>query len=81
MLRPRSLSMRKPVIRWDGKNLPRGLEAVPPGEYELLPHQSQPSLSDEEERGIRAALRELDAGKGKSLSDVIREIRGRASGR
>lgn len=72
--------MSKPVISWDGKNLPRGLKDVPPGQYVLEAVQEPARLSDEEERGIQEALRQLDAGMGKSLAEVLEEIR-RPSGR
>ena len=72
--------MNKPVIHWDGKNLPRGLRDVPPGQYVLEPLQDTTPLSDEEERGLQEALRQLDAGMGKSLAEVVGEIR-RSSGK
>ncbi len=68
-------SVDKRVIAWDGKNLPDGLREVPPGRYALEPIQDLVPLSEEEEQGIREALRELDAGKGKSLAEVVAEIR------
>lgn len=67
--------MNKPVISWDGKNLPRGLEDVPPGQYVLEPVQDAAPLSEEEDRGIQESLRQLDAGMGKSLAEVLGEIR------
>lgn len=67
--------MSKRVIAWDGKNLPEGLKQVPPGRYALEPIQDPVPLSEEEERGIREALRELDAGKGISLAEVVADIR------
>ncbi len=36
-----------------------------------------PSLTEEEEQGIAAALAQLDAGKGIPLSDVVNDIRKR----
>jgi len=36
-------------------------------------------LTDEEEKGIVAALGQLDAGKGIPLSDVVNEIRRKSS--
>lgn len=73
--------MHKRVISWDGKNLPRGLKDVPPGRYELEPVQDAAPLTEDEERGIQEALAQLDAGMGKSLAEVIREIRGGAFGK
>jgi hypothetical protein len=70
--------MQRPVIIWDGKNLPEGLREVPPGRYLLEAMQDVAALSAEEEHGIQEALKELEAGKGRSLADVLFEIRGRA---
>lgn len=71
--------MGKPVIRWDGKHLPKELKRVPPGRYSLEVVQDAAPLTKEETRGMLKALRELDAGEGRTLSEVISEIRGRAS--
>ena len=71
--------MGKPVIKWDGKHLPKELKSLPPGRYSLEVVQDAASLTKEERRGILKALRELDAGEGRSLSEVISEIRGRAA--
>lgn len=69
--------MKKAVITWDGKHLPPQLKKIPPGEYLLdaLPCGSE--LAPAEERGIELALRQLDAGEGKSLASVLTTIRGR----
>jgi len=69
----------KPVIKWDGKHLPKELKKLPPGRYTLEVVQDAAPLTKEETRGILKALRELDAGEGRSLSEVISEIRGRAA--
>lgn len=71
--------MGKPVIRWDGIHLPKELKRLPPGHYSLEVVQSATPLTKEEQRGILKALRQLDAGEGRSLSEVISEIRGRAA--
>jgi hypothetical protein len=67
--------VNKPVIKWDGTNLPEGLKDVPPGPHTLEPVQEVVPLSEEEERGIRKALSQLDAGKGKSLAEVVADLR------
>ena len=71
--------MGKPVIKWDGKHLPKELKSLPPGRYSLEVVQDTAPLTKEETRGILKALGELDAGEGRSLSEVISEIRGRAA--
>lgn len=40
--------------------------------------QAQLALNEDEERGILAALEELDSGMGIPLADVMREIRSNA---
>jgi hypothetical protein len=72
-------TVSKPVIQWDGKHLPKELKHLPPGRYSLEVVQNSAPLTKEEQRGILKALRELDAGEGRSLSEVISEIRGRAA--
>jgi hypothetical protein len=69
----------KPVIKWDGKHLPKELKCLPPGRYALEVVQDSTPLSDAEARGILKALRELDAGEGRTLSEVVSAIRGRTS--
>ncbi len=64
------------VIRWDGRHVPEELRNLPPGRYAVEPIDHPLALSAEEEEGILAALDELDAGRGTSLGDVLREIRG-----
>lgn len=66
--------MKKKVIQWDGKNLPEALKTIPPGQYALEPIDEAP-LTDAQEQGIRDALKQLDAGQGRSLAEVISELR------
>lgn len=63
------------VIRWDGTHIPDELRQLPPGRYAVESVDDIPQLTEEEERGILAALDELDGGGGRPLSDVVREIR------
>ena len=71
--------MGKPVIKWDGKHLPKELKKLPPGRYSLEVVQDPTPITKEEERGILKALSQLDAGQGRSLTEVISQIRGRAA--
>lgn len=64
------------VIRWDGTHIPDALRQLPPGRYAVEPVDEAPLLTEQEERGILAALDELDGGRGIPRSDVVREIRG-----
>ena len=63
------------VIHWDGSHVPEELRKLPPGRYAIESVEQVPSLTDEEDKGIVAALGQLDAGKGIPLSDVVSEIR------
>jgi hypothetical protein len=63
------------VIRWDGTHIPDELRQLPPGRYAVESVDDVPQLTEEEERGVLAALDELDGGRGRPLSDVVREIR------
>ena len=67
--------MTKPIINWDGKTIPEGLKQVPPGEYALEPVPGAEGPTEDEQKGIREALQELDAGRGRTLADVVSEIR------
>lgn len=62
------------VIEWDGEHLPEALKNAAPGRYALEALADVP-LSDDEDAGLRAALDQLDAGQGRSLAEVIQEIR------
>lgn len=68
------MANEKRVIHWDGSNFPEELKAIPPGEYFLEP-LVETRLTDKEEQGILKAIGELDAGQGKSLAEVVAEIR------
>jgi hypothetical protein len=69
--------MKKIVIQWDGEHVPEALKGAPPGRYVLQALAGEAPLTDEEDLGLRRALDQLDAGQGRSLADVVREIRGR----
>lgn len=66
--------MRPTVIKWDGSHVPEELQELPPGRYAIESIDQIETMTEEEEAGILAGLRELDAGKGIPLSDVVREI-------
>jgi hypothetical protein len=67
--------MKPTVIDWDGRHLPEELRDLPPGRYIVEPIDELQALTREQEAGILAALDQLDAGRGRALADVIREIR------
>ena len=67
--------MKEHVIVWDGEHLPRELQEVPPGRYALQAAEEPVGLTPEEDQGIADALKQLDAGLGRSLADVVAEIR------
>jgi hypothetical protein len=69
--------MNLKVITWDGSRLPDELRELPPGRYVIAAIDEPPLLTDAEDAGIRAALDALDAGRGVTLADVVRQLRGR----
>lgn len=71
--------MKKHVIVWDGEHLPRELLKVPPGHYALKAADEDIPLTPAEDKGIADALRQLDAGQGRSLADVVAEIQRRSA--
>lgn len=63
------------ALVWDGKHVPEGLKHVPPGRYTLRRVERGPALTATQDRGLSAALDQLDAGLGRPLSSVLAEIR------
>jgi hypothetical protein len=64
-------------IEWDGTHLPKELEQLPPGRYQLFVADDTMELSEEEEAAIRAGLDDVAAGRVRPLDDAIRDIRAR----
>lgn len=64
------------IIEWDGVHVPTNFQQLPPGRYILEPLEEPQSLTSEEENGLITALNQLDAGRGISLAEVVRTIRG-----
>ena len=67
--------MKKLIIDWDGEHLPSALKQAPPGRYILQAVAPSAPLSEDEDQGLSEALRQLDAGQGLSLAEVIQQIR------
>jgi hypothetical protein len=63
------------IITWDGSRIPDELRDLPPGRYTIAAIDELPQLTDAEDAGIRAALDALDAGRGVSFGDIIRQLR------
>ena len=72
------MSKRAILIDWDGRRVPDALKRIPPGRYRLERLEDVPPLTAAEDAGLRAALDQLDAGQGRSLSAVIASLRRRA---
>ena len=64
------------LLDWDGKELPKELRALPTGRYVIEPVDRVLDLTAEEEAGLKAAARSLDAGEGLSLDVVRRRLEG-----
>jgi hypothetical protein len=58
------------TVDWDGEHLPEQLKELPPGRYVLTEVDEAVTLSNEEEDGLRDALRAVGAGQGRSLAEV-----------
>jgi len=52
------------VVRWNGKDVPTELRALPEGLYVLESLDAAPALSQDEEAGLEAAIKSLRAGRG-----------------
>ncbi len=86
--REEALMAETTVIEWDGtgfpaelrKLLPAELRDLPPGRYAVEPLLDD-ELTPEEEAGILEAIAEIDAGKGVSWEEVVRDLRTRAQRR
>ena len=73
--------MNARIIDWDGTNVPEELRQLPPGRYVVGSVESIEDLGDlteEEDAGIRLAMKQIEAGEGTPVEDAIRDIRSRA---
>lgn len=61
------------IVTWDGKNLPKELQDLPAGTYRIEPADS-PALTAEEEEGLRAALRSVQAGRTVDAAEARRRV-------
>jgi hypothetical protein len=57
------------VLKWNGKEIPDELRALPQGRYVIEAVDEAPALTEAEEEGIEAALESVRQGKGISLAD------------
>jgi hypothetical protein len=62
------------VLHWNGKDLPEELRELPAGRYVLEPVNVVPTLTDEEDEGLRQALASLRADKGRTPEQVRQTI-------
>jgi hypothetical protein len=63
------------VLNWNGKDFPEELRSLPAGQYAVEPvDEVPPSLTEEEEAGLREAIAEIQSGRGESPEEVIRHI-------
>ncbi len=75
------------VIDWNGTDVPASigdlLTGLPPGRYrvEVVPAEEDFELTLEQEEGIRAAMRQLDAGEGVPWETVHAELKARLDAR
>jgi hypothetical protein len=52
------------VVDWNGKDLPDELKELPAGRYVVEPVDDAPLLTEEEDEGLREAMRSLARGEG-----------------
>jgi hypothetical protein len=62
------------MLHWNGKDLPEELRDLPPGTYVVESIDQPPLLTQDEERGLCAALASLQAGKHRTLDQVQQTI-------
>lgn len=65
------------VVEWNGNSVPDGLRHAPPGRYVLVPVEPEEELTNEEERGLSAALASARRGDTIPAADVRRAIQAR----
>ena len=62
------------VVHWNGRDVPEELRDLPAGTYVLEPVERVPSLTADEEDGLRAAMASLRARQGRMLDQVQQRI-------
>ena len=62
------------VLTWNGKDLPAELHELPAGRYLVEAVDESPTLTEEEDEGLRQALASLRAGKGRPAALVRQRI-------
>ena len=67
--------MRPTIVKWDGKHLPKELCELPPGTYLLEVMDAASDLTAEEATGVRAAVDQIEAGRGVPLEAVKQRTR------
>jgi hypothetical protein len=58
------------ILTWNGKDVPEELQELPAGRYTVEPADSELTLSEDEDAGLREALASLRAGEGRTLEQV-----------
>jgi hypothetical protein len=70
--------VRPIFIEWDGTNVPKELQKLPPGSYLIGPAYEmwdEDELTPEEEAGIEHALAQVEAGEVIPYEEAMRQIR------
>jgi hypothetical protein len=62
------------MLTWNGKILLAELRELPAGRYLVEAVDEGPTLTEEEDEGLRQALASLRAGKGRSAAQVRQRI-------
>ena len=59
------------LLDWNGADLPDKLRELPAGRYVIAPVDDVSEISDDEDAGLEAALRSIDAGRVESHEVVL----------
>lgn len=62
------------VLTWNGHDVPDELRGLPAGRYVVEGVDTGPTLTSEEDDGLRRALASLRAGQGRSAAQVRQTI-------
>jgi len=65
------------VVRWNGKDVPEELHALPEGRYVMESVDAAPALSQDEEAGLEQAIDSLRQGLGVPADVVLARVEAR----
>ena len=63
------------ILEWNGRDVPEELRSLPAGRYVVEPVDEVPQLTEEEERGLEAALAAARRGDVFTVEEARRKVR------